>query len=74
MAVAYILLVLFLAVFVAGLILLVLGAINFDLSNSDIPSGVDRPVKLRIIHVFIICTAVVVSEPCVISWGRMVYL
>ncbi|PKK24160.1 arylacetamide deacetylase-like 4 [Columba livia] len=59
MAVAYILLVLFLAVFVAGFILLVLGAINFDLSNSDIPSGVDRPVKLRIIHVFIICTAVV---------------
>ncbi|NXW95561.1 ADCL4 protein, partial [Alopecoenas beccarii] len=59
MAVVYILLVLFLAVFVAGFVLLVLGAINFNFSNSDIPPGVDQPVKLRILHICLICTAVV---------------
>ncbi|XP_072210540.1 arylacetamide deacetylase-like 4 [Excalfactoria chinensis] len=59
MAAIYIILVLFLAVFVAGLILLVMAAINFDISNSDIPPGVNEPVKLRIIHVILICTAVV---------------
>ncbi|XP_065506199.1 arylacetamide deacetylase-like 4 [Caloenas nicobarica] len=59
MAAVYLLLVLFLAVFVAGFILLVLGAINFDLSNSDIPPGVDGPVKLRIINIILICTTVV---------------
>ncbi|NXX91939.1 ADCL4 protein, partial [Centropus bengalensis] len=59
MAVAYTLLVLFLAAFVAGFILLVLGAINFDISNSDIPPGVNQPLKLRIIHVIFISRAVV---------------
>ncbi|XP_074416470.1 arylacetamide deacetylase-like 4 [Larus michahellis] len=59
MAVAYTLLVLFLAVFVAGFILLVMGAINFDFSHSEIPPGVNQPVKLRIIHIILISTAVV---------------
>ncbi|NXJ83664.1 ADCL4 protein, partial [Trogon melanurus] len=59
MAVVCTLLVLLLAVLVAGFILLVLGAINFDVSNSEIPPGVSQPVKLRIIHVTLICTAVV---------------
>ncbi|NXE12496.1 ADCL4 protein, partial [Lophotis ruficrista] len=59
MAVVYTLLVLFLAVFVAGFILLVMGAMNFDFSNSEIPPGVNQPVKLRIIHVILICRAVV---------------
>lgn len=61
MAVIYTLLVLFLAVFVAGFILLVMGAINFDFSNSEIPAGVNQPVKLRIAHIILISTAVVVS-------------
>lgn len=61
MAVVYTLLVLFLAVFVAGFILLVMGAINFDFSNSEIPPGVNQPVKLRIIHIILISRAVVVS-------------
>lgn len=61
MAVIYMLLVLILAVFVAGFILLVMGAINFDFSNSEIPPGVNEPVKLRILHVILICRAVVVS-------------
>ncbi|NXP53422.1 ADCL4 protein, partial [Heliornis fulica] len=59
MAVVYTLLVLFLAAFVAGFILLVMGAINFDFSNSEIPPGVKEPVKLRIIHITAICRAVV---------------
>ncbi|NXK71223.1 ADCL4 protein, partial [Amazona guildingii] len=59
MAVAYTLLVLFLAVFVAGFVLLILGAINFDFSNSEIPPGVNEPVKLRIIHIMLISRAVV---------------
>ncbi|KAM6371422.1 arylacetamide deacetylase-like 4 [Pluvialis apricaria] len=59
MAVIYTLLVLFLAVFVAGFILLVMGAINFDFSNSEIPPGVNQPVKLRILHIILISTAVV---------------
>ncbi|NXL89116.1 ADCL4 protein, partial [Alectura lathami] len=59
MAALYTILVLFLAVFVAGFILLVMGAINFTFSNSEIPPGVCQPVKLRIIHVILICTAVV---------------
>uniref|UniRef100_A0A8C8B708 Alpha/beta hydrolase fold-3 domain-containing protein n=1 Tax=Otus sunia TaxID=257818 RepID=A0A8C8B708_9STRI len=59
MAVVYTLLVLFLAVFVAGFILLVMGAINFDFSNSEIPPGVNQPVKLRIIHIILISRAVV---------------
>ncbi|NXU50019.1 ADCL4 protein, partial [Turnix velox] len=59
MAAACILLVLFLAVFVAGFLLLVMGAINFDLSNSEIPPGVNQPLKLRILHVILISTAVV---------------
>lgn len=61
MAAIYTILVLFLAVFVAGLILLVMAAINFDFSNSEIPPGVNEPVKLRIIHIILITTAVVVS-------------
>ncbi|NXX47705.1 ADCL4 protein, partial [Tricholaema leucomelas] len=59
MAVAYMLLVLFSAVFVGGFILLVMAAINFHLSNSEIPPGVSHPVKLRIIHITSIVTAVV---------------
>ncbi|KAF1521153.1 Arylacetamide deacetylase-like 4, partial [Eudyptes sclateri] len=59
MAVAYTLLVLFLAVFVAGFILLVMGAINFHFSNAEIPPGVNQPVKLRIIHIILISRAVV---------------
>ncbi|NXT53372.1 ADCL4 protein, partial [Pluvianellus socialis] len=59
MAVVYTLLVLFFAVFVAAFILLVLGAINFDFSNSEIPPGVNQPVKLRIIHIILISTSVV---------------
>ncbi|XP_057280171.1 arylacetamide deacetylase-like 4 [Pezoporus wallicus] len=59
MAVLYTLLVLFLAVFVAGFVLLVLGAMNFDFSNSEIPPGVNEPVKLRIIHIMLISRAVV---------------
>lgn len=61
MAVVYTLLMLFLAVFVAGFVLLVLGAMNFDFSNSEIPPGVNEPVKLRIIHIMLISRAVVVS-------------
>ncbi|XP_009668280.2 arylacetamide deacetylase-like 4 [Struthio camelus] len=59
MAVAYILLVLFLAVFIAAFILLVIGVMNFDFSNSEIPPGLNQPVKLRIIHMILISTAVV---------------
>lgn len=62
MAVAYMLPVLFSAVFVGGFILLAMAAINFDLSNSEIPPGVTHPVKLRIIHITSIATAVVVSQ------------
>lgn len=74
MAVVLTVLVLFLAGFLAGFILLVMGAINFDFSNSEIPPGVNQPAKLRIIHIILICTAVVVSEPGVISGGRTVNL
>ncbi|NXF97616.1 ADCL4 protein, partial [Eubucco bourcierii] len=59
MAVAYVLLVLFSAVFVGGFILLVMAAINFDLFNSEIPPGVTHPVKLRIIHIISISTFMV---------------
>ncbi|NWU96885.1 ADCL4 protein, partial [Upupa epops] len=59
MAAGYVLLVLFLAVFVAAFILLVMGAINFHVSNSEIPPGVNEPIKLRIIHIISIMTAVV---------------
>ncbi|XP_025929932.1 arylacetamide deacetylase-like 4 [Apteryx rowi] len=59
MALAYTLLVLFPAVFVAAFIFLVMGVINFDLSNSEIPPGVNQPAKLRIIHIILISTAVV---------------
>ncbi|XP_067422942.1 arylacetamide deacetylase-like 4 [Emydura macquarii macquarii] len=55
---AYALLVLVLAVFIAAFVLLVVGTIYFDLSNSKIPPGVDQPVKLRIIHCVYIGTAV----------------
>uniref|UniRef100_A0A8C8S458 Alpha/beta hydrolase fold-3 domain-containing protein n=1 Tax=Pelusios castaneus TaxID=367368 RepID=A0A8C8S458_9SAUR len=55
---AHALLVLVLAVFIAAFILLVVGTIYFDLSNSEIPPGVDQPVKLRIIHSVLIGTAV----------------
>ncbi|XP_074831696.1 arylacetamide deacetylase-like 4 isoform X2 [Carettochelys insculpta] len=54
----YALLVLVLAVFAAAFILLVVGTIYFDLSNSEIPPGVEQPVKLRIIHSVLIGTAV----------------
>lgn len=74
MAIVLSVLVLFLAVFLAGFILLVIGAINFDFSNSEIPPGVNRPAKLRIIHIILIGTAVVVSEPGVILGGRTVNL
>ncbi|XP_009905037.2 arylacetamide deacetylase-like 4 [Dryobates pubescens] len=59
MAVLYMLLVLFSAVIVGGFLLLVMAAINFDLSNSDIPPGVTQPVKLRILHIILIITAAV---------------
>ncbi|XP_068014575.1 arylacetamide deacetylase-like 4 [Melanerpes formicivorus] len=59
MAVLCMLLVLFSAVIVGGFLLLVMAAINFDLSNSDIPPGVTQPVKLRILHIILIITAVV---------------
>ncbi|XP_048681068.2 arylacetamide deacetylase-like 3 isoform X2 [Caretta caretta] len=55
---AYALLVLILAVFIAAFILLVVGTIYFDFSNSEIPLGVDQPVKLRIVHSILIGTAV----------------
>lgn len=70
MAVVLTVLVLLLAGFLASFILLVIGAINFDFSNSEIPPGVTQPAKLRIIHIILICTAVVVSEPGVILGGR----
>ncbi|XP_039364761.1 arylacetamide deacetylase-like 4 isoform X1 [Mauremys reevesii] len=54
----YALLVLVLAVFIAAFILLVVGTIYFDFSNSEIPLGVDQPVKLRIVHSIVIGTAV----------------
>ncbi|XP_013043329.3 arylacetamide deacetylase-like 4 [Anser cygnoides] len=59
MAAIYTILVLFLAVFVAGFILLIMAAMNFDFSNSEIPPGMNQPVKLRIIHIILICIAVV---------------
>lgn len=74
MAIVLSVLVLFLAVFLAGFILLVIGAINFDFSNSEIPPGVNQPAKLRIIHIILIGTAVVVSKPGVILGGRTVNL
>lgn len=74
MAAVLTVLVLFLAGFLTGFILLVIGAINFDFTNSEIPPGVNQPAKLRIIHIILICTAVVVSEPGVIFGGRKVNL
>ncbi|NXD16299.1 ADCL4 protein, partial [Nothocercus nigrocapillus] len=59
MAIAHTLLVLFLAVFIAAFIFLVIGVINFDYCNSEIPPGVSQPLKLRIIHMILISTAVV---------------
>ncbi|KAJ7412415.1 hypothetical protein WISP_97148 [Willisornis vidua] len=59
MAVLLTVLLLFFAGFVAGFILLVMGAVNFDFSNSEIPPGVNQPAKLRLIHVILISTAVV---------------
>ncbi|NXY86769.1 ADCL4 protein, partial [Alcedo cyanopectus] len=58
MAALSILPVLFLAAFLAGFILLVIGAIHFHVSNSEIPPGVNQPLKLRILHVSLIGTAV----------------
>uniref|UniRef100_K7FCZ0 Alpha/beta hydrolase fold-3 domain-containing protein n=1 Tax=Pelodiscus sinensis TaxID=13735 RepID=K7FCZ0_PELSI len=58
MAFAYMLLVLVLAVFIAAFILLVVGTIYFALSNSEIPPGVDQPVKLRLLHIILTGTAV----------------
>ncbi|XP_006264536.2 arylacetamide deacetylase-like 4 [Alligator mississippiensis] len=52
------LLVLVLAVFVASFILLVLGTIQFEISNTEIPPGMDQPIKLRIIHGFLVGSAV----------------
>ncbi|XP_008489410.1 arylacetamide deacetylase-like 4 [Calypte anna] len=59
MAVVYTLLVLFLAVFLAGFALLIMGAIHFDFSNSEVPPGVNQPVKLRVLHIILISRAVV---------------
>ncbi|NXA40537.1 ADCL3 protein, partial [Eudromia elegans] len=59
MAIAYTLLVLILAVFIAAFIFLIMGVINFDYCNSEIPPGVSQPIKLRIIHMILISTAVV---------------
>lgn len=70
MAAVLTVLVLFLTGFLAAFILLVIGAINFDFSNSEIPPGVNQSAKLRIIHIILIFTAVVVSEPGVILGGR----
>uniref|UniRef100_K7FE86 Alpha/beta hydrolase fold-3 domain-containing protein n=1 Tax=Pelodiscus sinensis TaxID=13735 RepID=K7FE86_PELSI len=58
MAFAYALLMLVLAVFIAAFILLVVGTIYFALSNSEIPPGVDQPVKLRLLHIILTGTAV----------------
>lgn len=58
------LLVLVLAVFVASFILLVLGTIQFEISNTEIPPGMDQPIKLRIIHGFLVGSAVLVSLTC----------
>ncbi|XP_066493604.1 arylacetamide deacetylase-like 3 [Tiliqua scincoides] len=47
-------LLLILAALFALLILLVVGSIYFDATNSEIPPGVEQPVKLRILHVMLI--------------------
>ncbi|XP_061457427.1 arylacetamide deacetylase-like 3 [Rhineura floridana] len=46
------------AAFLAAVILIVLGSIYFDYSNSEIPPGVEHPVKLRILHAILIGTSV----------------
>ncbi|XP_060614688.2 arylacetamide deacetylase-like 4 [Anolis sagrei] len=52
------LLILVLAAILAGAILLVVGSIYFDACNSDIPPGLEQPVKLRIIHAVWVGTSV----------------
>ncbi|XP_063001189.1 arylacetamide deacetylase-like 4 [Elgaria multicarinata webbii] len=54
----YVLFVLVVAAFLAAVILLVVGSIYFDASNSEIPPGVEHPAKLRIIHAVLIGSAV----------------
>ncbi|KAJ6651721.1 hypothetical protein lerEdw1_020681 [Lerista edwardsae] len=39
----------------ALLILLVLGSIYFVATNAEFPSGVERPTKLRTLHIMIVC-------------------
>lgn len=54
----YAFLVLIVAALIAFVILLVVGSIYFDATNSEIPSGVEQPAKLRIIHALVVGTAV----------------
>ncbi|XP_066493652.1 arylacetamide deacetylase-like 3 [Tiliqua scincoides] len=46
-------LLLILAALIAFVILLVVGSIYFDATNSQIPPGVEKPAKLRILHVML---------------------
>ncbi|XP_054857513.1 arylacetamide deacetylase-like 4 [Eublepharis macularius] len=55
----YALLLLVVAAFIGAVILVVVGSIYFDATNSEIPPGVEQPAKLRIIHAFLIGSAVV---------------
>lgn len=54
-------LLLILAAIIAVAILLVVGSIYFDATNSEIPPGVEQPVKLRVLHATMIGSAVLVS-------------
>ncbi|KAJ6656881.1 hypothetical protein lerEdw1_003212, partial [Lerista edwardsae] len=56
-------LLLILAALIAVVILLVVGSIYFDATNSEIPPGVEQPVKLRIQHATMIGTAVLPKSP-----------
>ncbi|KAM6448046.1 arylacetamide deacetylase-like 4 [Liasis olivaceus] len=46
------------AAVLAALILLVLGSIYFEATNSELPAGLEQPAGLRVIHAFRIGTAV----------------
>ncbi|NP_001088517.2 arylacetamide deacetylase-like 4 S homeolog [Xenopus laevis] len=58
MGLAFPLLVLFLAVICSLCILIFVGVIYFELSNSKIPPGVACPGKLRVIHIMMISIAI----------------
>ncbi|XP_048375167.1 arylacetamide deacetylase-like 4 [Sphaerodactylus townsendi] len=55
----YALLLLVLAAFLGAAILVVVGSIHFDATNSEIPPGVEQAAKLRVLHALLIGTAVV---------------